>query len=131
MSEPDFASQAEDSTGSGGRYEDTSAAPGEGAGAKTVHRGFLLTIKCTSPNQGGPGFIDQQFNNYLRKLLPMPKVGETQPERPYKIERVLTVQSLHIKDDATLTAKLNAKCLDAASRRQPRPRAARRPLAVT
>jgi type IV pilus assembly protein PilM len=70
--------------------------------APTAQRGFLITVKCVTPNANAYNLVDQTF---VKNLLAVR--GDT-PDKPYAITKAVIVSSSKLKDDQPRMQKMQA-----------------------
>ena len=75
-----------------------SAAPAAGAG----HRGFLITLRCTSPNANALELVEKKFIPALLAIKP----NAQQPDKEYAIQKAAMNWSVQIKEDAKRLAQM-------------------------
>jgi type IV pilus assembly protein PilM len=91
------------SGGGGGRGRGGPVAPppvqappsGTGTLSATGARGFMLTIKCTTPNKGGSDFVQA---NLVKKLLEITAAESFKQKKPYYIAKAAIIAETHVKD---------------------------------
>jgi hypothetical protein len=87
--------------GSGGSYQskpETSGIEGKGM------RGFLITLRCTSPNAEAPNLVQFNFLKNLLSLIP----SSARPKMEYASVKVVVVSSMQVKYDKARMAKMEA-----------------------
>jgi hypothetical protein len=67
-----------------------------GAVAGTGHRGFLITLRCTSPNANALELVEKKFIPALLAIKP----NAQQPDKEYAIQKAAMNWSVQIKEDA-------------------------------
>jgi hypothetical protein len=72
--------------------------PGSPTGGQ---RGFLVTIKCTTPNASAYGLVEQGF---YKKLLALKLPA--MPEKPYVFKLGVIAKQVLVSNDATLMQKM-------------------------
>ena len=65
-------------------------------------RGFLLTLRCSTPNKDGSTFVQNNLVNILPKDLALPDPAKD--KRQYYIARAAIASDVKVKDDQTLMA---------------------------
>ena len=72
--------------------------PGAAAAPANPARGYLIRLRCTTPNAGGSTFVQQ---NMLMKLLTLQLPEAIKGKGPYYIARATIVQESKVKEDTT------------------------------
>ena len=77
-------------------------APPVPGGTSGGQRGFLVTVKCTTPDASGYGLVEQGF---MKKLLAL-KLPTTTPDKPYVFKLGVIAKKDLLANDASLMQKM-------------------------
>ncbi len=75
-----------------------------GAVTAATPRGFLITVKCVTPNSAGFNLVDSTFVKNLMAIQPVPDAPGTQ----YVVKRAAIVSALQLSNDPTRMSKMVA-----------------------
>jgi len=65
-------------------------------------RGFLITIRCTTPNKDGYLLVDQTLVKNLLALKP----DAAMPDRPFEVKKAVIANKIKVRDDTTRMSKM-------------------------
>lgn len=95
LPEEAFRLQADLSDSGGGGSRALGGAPGAVAAAPGSQRGYLITLRCITPNSGGSGYIGQTLVKALRDR----NVNAKNPPDRFSIDRVVMVNEQKLGND--------------------------------
>jgi type IV pilus assembly protein PilM len=88
----------------GGGGMATPAAPAQTGTTAGATRGFLVTVKCLSPNRSGHALVQDAFVEALKKITPDP----ANPHKAYSVPKAMVFGAMQVKQDQQRIAKMRA-----------------------
>jgi hypothetical protein len=76
--------------------------PTGGPANANAQRGFVITIKCTTPFAGGVALVDSSFIPALMKLVP----GTLPPGKPYGVVKAAVARKMLVREDSQRMTKM-------------------------
>ncbi len=80
------------------------AAPAAAGGPAGATRGFLITVKCISPNKAGHSLVQDVFVAALQKIAP----DAANPHKAYAIPKATVLGAMQVKQDTPKLAKMKS-----------------------
>jgi type IV pilus assembly protein PilM len=80
----------------------TPAAPTQVGGVAGAARGFLVTVKCISPNKAGHSLVQDVFVEALKKIAP----DAANPHKSYSIPKATVLGAMQVKNDQNRMLKM-------------------------